>query len=108
MATLLRIFFPDILDILDSTTRAIFLGDAIEHLVLLLESFQLFIQFIFILLIMFHSISPTAHRSYHSILDGPVGMHARAVLSTMQHIIFIRHSCLLAKHAIGLGPMVIV
>ena len=43
MATLLRSFFQDLLDFLDFRARAGFIGYAIEHLVLILEVFQLFI-----------------------------------------------------------------
>ena len=45
VANILRIFCPDLLGILDFTVRARFLGDAIEHLVLLLDRFQIFLTF---------------------------------------------------------------
>ena len=108
MATLLRIFPPDLLDLLDLTARAGLLGDGIKHLVLIPERFQIFLPYFFRLLILFHSISPTYHRSSYSILDGPVGKYARAVLRNIRHILLLRHSCLLAKHAIALGTVVLV
>ena len=40
-------------------------------------------------------------------IDGMVGVRASEVLSTMQHILSLRHSCLLAKHAIALGTVII-
>ena len=73
---------------------------------MILESFQLFLTFVFILLIIFHSISPTSHRSSYSILDGPVGTHAHTVLDTMQHLLPLRHSFLIPNHAVALGTLV--
>ena len=105
MATLLRSFF---LGLLDSTARAGFLGDAIEHLVLLLESFQFFIPFFSYFLYCFTVPALLTTDPPHSILDGLVGTHALAVLSNMRHILSLRHSCLIAKYAIALDPMVLV
>ena len=51
-------------------TRAGLLGNAKEHLVLILEILQLFLPFNFLILVLFHSFSPTSHKSPQSILDG--------------------------------------
>ena len=59
-------------------------------------------------MILFHSVSPTSHRSSHSILDGLVGAYACKVLGTMRHILPLRHSCLLAKHAVAMVTMVLM
>ena len=75
---------------------------------MILESFQLFLLFVSVILILFYSISLNSHIYPYSILDGTVGTHARAVLDTMLHIISLRYSCLLAKHAIAMGTVVIV
>ena len=107
VANLLRRFCPYFLDILDFAARSELLGDAIEYIALLLGRFQLFLPF-FGLLILFHSIRPTSHISSYSILDGPVCTHDFAVLSTMRHVLSLRHSCLLAKHTIDLGIEVLV
>ena len=80
MATLLRSFFPDLLGLM---AQAGFLGDAIDHLVLLLDSFQILLPFVFRLLMLFHIIIPTSHRPSHYILDGLFGTHALPVLGTM-------------------------
>ena len=52
------------------------IGDVIEHLVLILERFQILFPFVLGLLKLFQSIIPTSHRSSHSILDGTVGTHS--------------------------------
>ena len=83
------------------------LGDAKEHLVLLLRRFKLFIPFVFRLLVLFHSLRPISHRSSQSILDGTVGACESAFLGTMRHIIFLRYYLLLAKHTILLGTFII-
>ena len=57
---------------------------------------------------MFHSISPTSHRSSYFILGGTVGIMYRTFLGTMRHILPIRNSYLLAKHTLALGTMVSV
>ena len=92
MATLFKIFCLDMIDILDFMALAGFIGNAIEHLVLLLEIFKLFLPFVFGILILIQIISPTYHRSSHSILDVTVGTHARKVLVNMKRIISLRHS----------------
>ena len=83
-------------------------GGGIEHLVLLFRSFQLFLSFVFRLLVLFHSLRPSSHKSSHSILDVTFRMWARTVLSTMQHLLLLRHSCLLAKHTVALGTVVLM
>ena len=88
--------------------RAELLGNNKEILVLLLKNFQLFLPFVFRLIVLFHSLSPTYHISYQSILDVPVGAHASTVLSTMQRILLLRYSCLLAKKAIVLGTVMLM
>ena len=72
----------------------------------LLRAFRYFFHF-FRILVLFHSISPTSHRSSHSIPDFPVGMRSRTVLGTIRHILFLRHCYLLTKHSIYLGPVII-
>ena len=75
---------------------------------MLLESLQLFPPFVFRLLLMLEIISPTSHILSHSVLDGPVGTHTSAIIGTMRHVLFLRNSCLLAKHAIALYTVVLV
>ena len=87
--------------------RAGLLGDAKEHIFMILKSFQLFLTFALRILVLFHSIGPNSHRSYQSIIDTPVGTCASTVLGTMQHILSLRNSCLLAKHAISLGTVIL-
>ena len=108
VANLLRIFLPIVIYFLSFTARAGFIGNYIEHLVLIIENFHIFLSFVFRILILIHSISPTYHISSHFILDGPVGTHTSAILDTMRHVLLIRHSCLLAKHAIALYTVVLV
>ena len=74
-----------------------FLDNAIYHLVLILESVQILLQFVFRLLILLHIISPNYHRSSHSILDEIFGAHASVIIGTMQRLLTLRHYCLLVK-----------
>ena len=87
--------------------RAGFIGDGKEHIVLILKRVQIFIPFIFRLLLLFNNITPTSHRSSNSILDSTVGARVSAVLGNMRHIIFLRHSCFLKNHAIVLGTNIL-
>ena len=108
VAELLGRSWPDILDFLEFTARAGLIGNAKEHLVLILESLQIFLSFFFGLLILFHRYSPTSHRSSQSILDViMVGKFSKTVLSTVRHIISLRHSCLLANHTVALGTVML-
>ena len=88
--------------------QTVLLGDYIEHIVLLLKSFQIFLPFVFILLVMIHNIINTHQRPSHSILDGSVGTHAHTVLGTMRHILPLRNSCLLANHTLALSTVVLL
>ena len=54
-----------------------------KHIFMLLDSLQIFLPFVFRLIILIDTISPTFHRPSHSILDGPVGTHTSAILGTM-------------------------
>ena len=99
-------FPPDIIDLLDITAQAGFIGNAIYNLVLLLESFQLLLPFVFRLFIMFHSISPTYHRSSHSILDGMFGAKTSSILGNMWGVVLFSNSCLLANNTIIIYTMV--
>ena len=83
-----------------------FLDNAIYHLVLILESVQLLLPFVFRLLILLHSISPTSHRSSHPIHDGTFGAHSSAILGTMRGVLAFRNSCVLEKHTKTLYTMV--
>ena len=71
-----------------------------------LRDFQILLPFVFRLLMLLHSMSPTSNGYSHSILDGTFGAHAGAILSTMRYILALRHSCLLAKHTVTLHTMV--
>ena len=71
--------------------RAGFLGNAEHNIVLLLKIFQLFLTFIFRLLVLFHSLVPTSQVSSQFILDGTVGARASGVLVNMKHILSFRH-----------------
>ena len=59
-------------------------------------------------LMLLQSTSLTSNRSSHSILDRTFGAHTNATLVTMQYILVLRHSCLLAKHTVTLCAMVTV
>ena len=105
---LLGSFIPDLLDFLDFAMCAGFLGDAIEHIVQLLESLKIFLSFTFRLLILFQKLIPTLHGSSQSILDGIiVGTFVKTFLRTMRHILLLRHSCLLANNATDLGTVML-
>ena len=84
------------------------LGNDIEHIVLLLKIFQIFLPFVFILLVMIHDISPNYQRPSHYILDGSVGMQAHKAFGTMRHILPLRNSCLLANQTLALSTVVIL
>ena len=60
----------------------------------------------FRIIILFHSISPTSHRSSQYILNVTVGAHTGAILGTMRGVIALRHSYLLENHTIILYTMV--
>ena len=73
---------------------------------MLLESLKIFLPFNSGLFILFHSFSPSYHRSSQSFLDGIlVGTLSKIDLSTMRHILFIRNSYLLANNAMVLGTV---
>ena len=88
--------------------RSEFLGDDKDHFVLILKRFQLFLPFIFRILVLFHILIPTSHRPFQSILDGPVSARVSSFFGTMRHILSLRNSCLLAKHAIALGTVMLI
>ena len=95
-------------DFLKFTAQARLLGNSKEHLVLILESLQLFLPFNFEIIVLFHSFTPTPHRFSQSILDDiMVSTLAKTVLSTLRHMLLLRNSCLLAKHAVELGTVTI-
>ena len=62
----------------------------------------------FRILLLFNSIIPTSHILFHYILDSPVGAHTSGILSTIWHVLALRHSCLLAKHTIALYIVVLL
>ena len=53
-----------------------------------------------------YSMIPTSNGSTYSILDGTLGAHVSAILGTMQHVLALRHSCLIAKYTVTLCSMV--
>ena len=57
---------------------------------------------------MFHSFIPAYHGSSQSIPDGlMVRVLVKTVLSTMQHIILLKNSCLLENHSVVLGTVML-
>ena len=58
IAALLGSLSLDLLDIFQFTSRAGLIGNNINNFILLLESFQLFLPFVFVLLVLFHSSVP--------------------------------------------------
>ena len=75
---------------------------------MLLEILQLFPPFVFGILALFHSFGPTSHRSSKPILAGLlVRVLAKQVLSTVRHIFLLGRSCLIAKHSVALGTVML-
>ena len=82
------------------------LSNAIEHMFLLLEGLQLLIPFVFGFIMLLYSMVPNPNGYTHSTLHGTLGAHASTILGTMQHVLALRHSWLLAKHKVTLCAMV--
>ena len=75
---------PDLLDLIEFTARAGLLGNAIKIFILLPDIPQIFLLFMFGIIILYHSFCPTNWGYYQSVLGGLlVGLLAKTVLSTM-------------------------
>ena len=55
---------------------------------------------------MFHSISPTSHRSTHSIFDVPVGVHTSAIFGIIRNLLVQSNYCLLENNTIMMYTVV--
>ena len=89
----LGIFLPNLLHLLEFASQSGLLGNIKEHRILLLESLQLFLPFTCLLILLSHRFSPTYHSSSQYILDVFLfGTLSKKCLSTVRHIIFLRHS----------------
>ena len=59
---------------------------------LLLEGLNILLPFVFVFLMLLHSMVPTPNGSAHSILDRTLGAHTSAILGTMRHVLVLRNS----------------
>ena len=96
------------LDLLQFAVRVGLIGNSKYNIIILLEIFQIFLQFVSRFIIMLDGISDITYGSLQYFLYGPlIGNFPKPVIRDIKHVIPLRHSCLLAKHTVALLPMMI-